>query len=277
MSLERVEPWAKTILALTGLALIFSGLGLFLLPEYAADNFAWRVSPFLAMTIGGWSVGMGVMALDAARGWTREGLSRVYASVVAVWLFCVLELAVVVGFAAALRTDNLLTYPYLLALLLGVISTLLGAPVLWRRRPLLATLGDGKPAWLRLTYALFAMVTLLLAVAALTLDVSNGRVVPEPLSPFSASAFAAFLVALAAGAAPMVVSHDAEPAAQYARAGIFPDVLALAAALAFTSSFDLAARPGGWLYISAYVLVAIVALAITLWHRGGQRPASWRP
>jgi hypothetical protein len=121
------------------------------------------------------------------------------------------------------------------------------------------------------------VVTLVLAVAALTLDVTNSRVVPEPLSPFSATAFAAFLVALAAGATPMVVTHDAEPAAQYARAGLFPDVLALAAALAFTSSFDLAARPGGWLYIGAYVLVAIVALAITLWHRRGQRPVSWRP
>jgi hypothetical protein len=277
MSLERVEPWSKTILAVTGLALILTGVGLFLLPEYAADNFAWRVSPFLAMTIGGWSLGMGVMALDAARGWTREGLSRVYASVVAVWLFCVLELAVVIGFASALRLDNWLTYPYLLALLLGVISALLGAPVLWGRRPLLATQGDGNPGWLRLTYAVFTVVTLLLAIAATTLDVSNGRVVPEPLSPFSATAFAAFLVALAAGAAPMVVSHDPEPAAQYARAGLFPDVLALAAALAFTSSFDLAARPGGWLYIGAYLLVAIVALAITLWHRRGQRPVSWRP
>ena len=95
LSLERVEPWSKTILALTGLTLILTGVGLFLLPEYAADNFAWAVSPFVAMTIGGWALGMGVMALDAARGWTREGLSRVYASVVAVWLFCVLQLAVV--------------------------------------------------------------------------------------------------------------------------------------------------------------------------------------
>jgi hypothetical protein len=139
------------------------------------------------------------------------------------------------------------------------------------------TQGHGNPTWLRATYGLFSLVTLGLAVAALTLDVSSSRVVPEPLSPFSATAFAAFLLALAAGAAPMVVSHDPEPAAQYARAGLFPDVLALAAALAFTSSFDLAARPGGWLYIGAYVVVAIVALAITLWHRRGQRPVSWRP
>ena len=65
----------------------------------------------------------------------------------------------------------------------------------------------------------------------MTLDVSNSRVVPEPLSPFSATAFAAFLVALAAGALPLAVTHDVEPAAQYARGGLFPAVLALAAAL----------------------------------------------
>ena len=53
--------------------------------------------------------------------------------------------------------------------------------------------------------------------------------------------------------------------------------MALAAALSFSSTFDLAAHPGGWLYIGAYVLVAIVALAITWWHRRGQRHVSWRP
>ncbi len=149
--------------------------------------------------------------------------------------------------------------------------------MLWRRRQLLATQGDGTPRWLRATYALFTIVTLLLAVAALTLDVANGRVVPEPLSPFSATAFAAFLVALAAGALPLALTRDVEPAAQYARAGLFPDILTLAAALSFSSTFDLAAHPGGWLYVGAYVLVAIIALAITWWYRRGQRQVTWRP
>ena len=275
--LERVEPWSKVVLALTGLTLVFTGLGLFLLPEYAADNFAWAVSPFLAMTIGGWAIGLGMMSLDAARGWARDGLSRVYASVVAVWLFCVLELAVVIGFAGALRTDHWLTYPYLLALALGVISAALGAPVLWRRRRLLAAQGDGNPGWVRAVYALFALGTFGLAVAALTLDVSTASVVPEPLSRFSASAFAAFLAALGCGALPMVVTRDVEPAAQYARAGLFPNVLVLAAALGFSSSFDLGARPGGWLYIGAYVLAAVIALAIVVWYRRATAGPSWTP
>jgi hypothetical protein len=197
--------------------------------------------------------------------------------VLAVWLFCALELAVVFGFLGALRADRLLTYPYLAGLALGTVSALLGAPVLWRRRRLLASQGDGTPRWLRGTYALFALVTLLLAVAALTLDVSTGRIVPEALSPFSAAAFAAFLVALAAGALPMAFTRDAEPAAQYARAGLFPDVLVLAAALAFSSDFDFTARPGNWLYIAAYVIVLIVALAIAWWHRRGTQPVTWRP
>lgn len=256
--------------------LIFLGAALFLLPEYGAENFAWNVSPFLAMTIGGWSIGLGLMALDASRLWARNGLSRVYASVVAVWLFCVLELAVVVGFAGLLRTDHWLTYPYMLALVLGGLSAVLGAPILWKRRPLLAKQGDGSPTWLRATYGLFALVALGLAVAALTLDTSVPRVVPEPLSHFSATAFAAFLLALAAGAAPMAVTRDVEPQAQYARAGLFPDVLALAAALSFSNTFDFAVRPGGWLYIGAYVIVAIVTLAIAWWHRRGNAPVTWR-
>jgi hypothetical protein len=276
MSLERTEPWSKTVLALTGLTLVFTGLGLFLLPEVASEGFAWNVSPFFAMTIGGWAIGLGVMALDGARGWARNGLSRVYASVVAVWLFCVLELVVVLASVAALRTDHWLTYPYLMALLLGAVSAVLGAPVLWQRRKLLATQGDGTPLWLRATYAVFALVTLGLALAALTF-VSKGQVVPEPLSPFSTGAFAAFLIALAVAALPLIRTRDAEPAVQYARAGIFPDILALAPALAFSSSFDLAHRPGNLLYIGAYVLVAIIALVIVQWHRRGHQQASWEP
>jgi hypothetical protein len=195
--------------------------------------------------------------------------------VIAVWLFAVLELVVVIGFNAALLADHVLTYPYLLALLLGTLSALLGAAVLWRRRGLLRTQGEGTPTWLRATYGVFALVTMALAVAAVTLDVSNSHVVPEPLSPFSATAFAAFLVALAAGALPLAVTHDVEPAAQYARAGLFPAVLGLAAALSFSSTFDLVARPGGWLYIGAYVVVAIVSLLIVWWHRRGQQPVTW--
>jgi hypothetical protein len=276
MRAERVEAWSKTILAICGLVLIFTGLGLFLLPEYGAENFAWQVSPFLSMTIGGWSLGLGVMALDAARGWASNGLSRVYASVVAVWLFAVLQMLVVIGFFFALRTDHLLTYPYLLALLLGSLSAVLGAPILWGRRQLLATQGDGTPIWLRGTYGLFVVVTLVLALAAFL--IAPGRtahIVPEPLSAFSAAAFAAFLVALAAGALPLAFSHDPEPAAQYARAGLFPDILTLAAALSFSSTFDFAAT-GAWLYIAAYVVVAIVALGIAWWHRRSLRPVTWR-
>jgi hypothetical protein len=272
---ERVEGWSKTILAICGLVFVFTGVGLFLVPEFGSENFAWNVTPFVAMTIGGWSIGMGVMALDAARLWASTGLSRVYASVIAVWLFAILELAVVIGFGAILHTDRLLTYPYLLALVLGTISALLGAPTLWHRRRLLRTQGEGTPTWLRATYGLFAFVTFALAIAALTFDVTNSRVVPEPLSPFSATAFAAFLVALAAGALPLAFTNDVEPAAQFARAGIFPDILALAAALSFSSTFDLVGRPGGWLYIGAYVLVAIVALLIVWWHRRGNRPVTW--
>ncbi|HUP83577.1 MAG TPA: hypothetical protein VM284_05235 [Candidatus Limnocylindria bacterium] len=272
----RAEGWSKTLLSIAGLVLIFVGAAMFLLPEYGVENFAWNVSPFVAMTIGGWSIGMGLMALDAARLWARNGLSRVYAAVVAVWLFCVLELAVVVGFAPLLRSDHWLTYPYVLALGLGAVSAVLGAPTLWRRRPLLATQGEGTPRWLRATYAVFAVVTLALAVAALVVDTSVPRVVPEPLSDFSATAFAAFLVALGAAALPMAVTNDIEPQVQFARAGIFPDVLALAAAASFSSTFDFAAHPGNWLYIGAYVAVAVFALGIAWWHRRGNQPVTWR-
>jgi hypothetical protein len=188
----------------------------------------------------------------------------------------VLELAVTIGFSAVVRFDHVLTYPYLLALILGSVSALLGARVLWSRRELVRTQGEGTPLWLRATYGLFALVTLALAGAAVTLDLNTASVVPEALSPFSAMAFAAFLIALGVAALPLAFTHDIEPAAQYARAGLFPDILTLAAALSFSATFDFSAHPGGWLYIGAYVVVAIVALSITWWHRRGTRPVTWR-
>jgi hypothetical protein len=256
--------WSRRLLALAAVAYVFAGLTFFLIPDYAAANFPWAVSPFVAMTIGGWALGIGFMARESIR---RFEPSRVYPTLMAVWAFSFLELAVTVVFISALRTDSWLTWPYLVALGLGSASAALGVPTLWRMRAQLASQGDGLPGWIRATYAAFVVVTGLLALTTLIVVPTSGAVFPEPLGVFTARAFAAFFAALAIGALPLLRTRDVEPAAHYARAGIYPIALILVAAFSYLHLFDFGARPGGFIYIGAYVLTGVVAVAIVLWHR----------
>jgi hypothetical protein len=270
VSEARAEPLAKVLLTLTGFGLVFTGLAMFLVPELALDAFPWDASAFVAMTIGAWAVGLGALALDAAVGWTRKGLSRVYAAVLAVWLFCILELVVVVITLPEVHTDHWLTYPYVLGLVLGSLSGLIGGPILWRRRALVARQGTGTPRWLRAIYVVWAVASVAGAVAVLLIDTSRVGLVPEPLTSLSARAAAAMLVALAAGTLPMALTHDIEPAIQFARAGLYIDVLSVVAAAVWIGSFDVLGRPAGFAYLAAWLLAAALALVIVLWNRRAQ-------
>jgi len=256
--------WSRRLLTVAAITYFFTGLTLFLLPDYSAANFPWDVSPFVAMTIGGWTLGMGFMAREALRGGATQ---RVYPTLLALWAFSAFELLVAGVFFNSLRVDNWLTWPYLLALALGTASGVLGLPVLWRMRRELLVSGEGMPRWIRASYAAFVVVTGLLALVALIVVPTNGAVFPEPLGAFTTRAFSGFFAALGIGAVPLLLARDVEPAAHYARAGIYPVVLILFAALSYLVLFDFGARPGGLLYIGAYVATGVVAMAIVVWHK----------
>jgi hypothetical protein len=266
--------WSRRLLAASGIAYVFVGLTAFVLPDFAAENFPWNVTEFVAMTIGGWTLGIGLIALEATRMWRTGG--RPYPMLIGAWLFSALELLVVLAFLPLLRTDLFLAIPYLVALGLGTASGLLGARGWWAMRRDLVAKGEGMPRWIFVTYALFVAVTGLLAIAALSVVPTGGTIFPEPLGAFTTRAFAAFFAALGAGALPLLFTRDAEPAAQYARAGLYPIVMILAAAISYLRVFDFAARPGGLIYIGAYVVTAIAAMSIVYWHRR-EGEVRWRP
>ncbi len=265
--------WSRLFLALAGIAYVFTGLSFFVLPEYAAGNFPWNVSPFVAMTIGGWTLGIGLMALESFR---ARSIAGTYPALLAVWSFSLLQLVVLAAFAGVARGDHLLTWPYLLALALGSVSGLAGLPAVWRRRAELAAAGDGVPRWIRAVYRAFVVLVGLLAVGALLIGGSDAGVFPEPLGAFTMRAFAAFFAALTIGALPLAFARDAEPAVQYARAGLYPVALITAAAISFVDLFDFGARPGGLIYFGAYGVTAAVAAAIVVWYRGQIGRAGWR-
>jgi hypothetical protein len=262
---------SRALLLASGAVFLGFGLVLFALPAMSADNFPWRVSPFVAQTIGGWAIGTGLIALDAAWRWD---VSRAYAGLIYVWAFSLLQLLVVVAFRGGLRTDHWLTWLYLLALVLGVASGAAGLPVLLalRDRP---RSGPGVPRLVSAFAAALAVLLVLLAVVLLVRDspIDGRTVFPDVLTVFTVRAFSAFFLSLLVGVASLFLSRDPEAWVTLARMGLYLVVPITLAALLNLGLFDFSARPGGLIYIGLYLLVG-AAEASGIWWWQERRPAA---
>jgi hypothetical protein len=249
---------------------VFVGIGVifFVWPD-AAANFPWGVSSFVAQTIGGWAIGTGLIALDAAYRWN---VTSNYAGLLYLWAFSVLQLIVVVLFRDKLKTDHWLTWPYLLALIIGIASAVPGLPLVWAARTRLAD-GPGVPIWVK-AFAGFVAIVLLLLVAVLGIrdSVIDGRsVFPDVLTVFTVRAFAAFFLALLIGVGSLFLSRRPESWVTLARMGLYLVVPITLAALLNIGLFDFGARPGGLIYIGLYVIVGIgEAFGIWWYRRNGE-------
>ena len=59
---------ARGLVASAGAVFVGIGVVFFVWPD-ASANFPWGVTSFVAQTIGGWAIGTGLIALDAALRW----------------------------------------------------------------------------------------------------------------------------------------------------------------------------------------------------------------
>jgi hypothetical protein len=89
-SLSLTSRWLTRVIAVTYLLL---GLIMFVAPGWSAHHFPWKVSPFVAMTIGSYLLGSAWMAGVIQHTWT---FARVYTLLLYLWLFGVLETVVVI-------------------------------------------------------------------------------------------------------------------------------------------------------------------------------------
>jgi hypothetical protein len=85
---EMLSPLSRQLTYLVAGLYTLLGLPLFLAPEWAAQNFLWKVTPFLAMTIGAWYLGTAFVAWQSARNWRW---SLIYMGIIFVWTFSLLE------------------------------------------------------------------------------------------------------------------------------------------------------------------------------------------
>jgi hypothetical protein len=261
---------ARVLLIVLAILFGLTGLALFLAPGWSAENFPWSISPMVAMTMGGWSLG------NAYTAWRTAAKGRawlVYPGLLYLFLFGAFQILVLVAFRDRLVLAAILAWPYILSLLLAIMAGGMGL-LEWRRQREEPGMGASPPTSLvRSLAALFVVLVGLLALIGVFAPqgsfATEGVIFPEPLTLFTLRAFAAFYGALSGSVIPLIWARSLQPYWFQGRNGLVLILTILAAAIVNLDKFDFSARPGGLIYIGAYVIVLAVLLPILYWSRSG--------
>ncbi|HET7144199.1 MAG TPA: hypothetical protein VFI68_09290, partial [Anaerolineales bacterium] len=62
-----ISALSRTLIRILAVLYIVLGAILFAAPAWSAANFSWKISPFVAMTMGGWCLGNAFTAWETAR------------------------------------------------------------------------------------------------------------------------------------------------------------------------------------------------------------------
>ncbi len=271
-------PATRTLAGLAAVLFAVLGVILFAAPGWAADRFAWKVSDFVAMTIGGWSLGTAVFAGMIA---AVPRIAHSYACLAYLGTFGLLELAVVIWHRDVLNTEPVLAWMYLGALDAALLAGLSGAFDAWRQRPIAADENEPRvPSWFGIAVLAFIVIVAVLAVGAFIApdgSVKDSNIFPESgVSKFTFRAFGAFYGALVVGAACLVRERRARPILAYVWSGIALIVPITVAALVYVNRFDLGRRPGRVFYIALYIIVLLAVLPLIWQSRRYARSATER-
>ncbi|MEW5938725.1 MAG: hypothetical protein AB1750_03615 [Chloroflexota bacterium] len=255
---------SKTSRALTYLlALLYALLGaaLYVLPETLAPVFAWKVTPFMTMTIGGWCLANAWLAYVTARRWNW---SRVHTTFIYLWLFGVSELIVLLAFRDKLNLAHPIAWLYLATLIVNALAALLGLADWIRIRPTI----ESNPPFLQPIHHFYAFLfsgfVAILGVYGVSAQIgapgTNGGIFPEVMSLFTLRSFAVFYLSIALSSAPYIWEKSLNAVLHHAYASLPLIILVAAAAFVYIRLFDFANRPGGLVYIGVYLLVGIPIL-----------------
>ena len=255
------------------LSILYAVLGaiLFLLPGQMAPVFAWKVTPFMTMTIGGWCLGNAWLAFFAARRWKWH---LVYPALVYLWTFGLLEAWVVFLFRDKLALVHPAAWLYLGTLAVNVIAAIAGITAWLRLRPSLPA-GENMLGWMRFLAIAFVLFVGFLGFWGLTAQIgdlaTNGEIFPEVMSLFTLRSFGAFYLSLAVGMLPLVFERNRAPFLNYAFLAFGLIVIITIAAFAYLSLFDFGRHPFGSLYFAAYIAAGLVSVFV-FWKYGTGYP-----
>jgi hypothetical protein len=263
-----LSPLMRAALLVLGVVYGVLGLILFLFPSWASSNFAWPVSPFVAMTMGGWCLGNAWCALMTwRRPWTTGVLAIFYLG-----LFGLLEAGVLYAFRANLTLATPLAWLYVATIGLTVLFAIVAVIEFIRVRPVIEA--RGRPLT-RIEFGatlLFTVAVALLGLYVLNRPVLQYAVVfPEPLSLFTLRGFGALYFSIAVATVPLLLIRGLDNLLAYSVAMYGLILFITLAALVFVGRFDFATYPGQAAYIAAYVAVGIfVAVKVAIHGTGTQ-------
>jgi len=179
-----------------------TGALLFLFPSFLAPVFAWKVTPFMVMTIGGWCLGNAWLAYINARRW-QWSITRT--SLFYLWTFGVGELLVLFAFRDKLVLGHPIAWLYLASLIVNGFAALVGIVDFLRIRPSNAPNGEPLTRTQKIPAILFVLFVGFLGAYGVTAPSgspgTNGGIFPEVMSLFTLRSFGVFYFSLALGVA----------------------------------------------------------------------------
>ena len=255
---------ARRAAAVQALAFAAIGAVFFVAPGWSADEFPWRVSHFLAMTMGAWYLGSAVFAWTVLQ---SNSLGRVHAVLAYLWLFSLGQASLLLIHHDVIRTDALLTWPYVAAVTIAAAASLVELGAAARMGLVPPAEGHPMPWWLTALVAAFVVAVALLALPLIDGYDSPRSIWPGELTLISARAFAVFFGSLSLSSATLLIRRRIEPALPYVRAGIALSAIILVAAAFYLGQFAIGDHPLQLLYIGLYVAVLAGSLALLAYGR----------
>ena len=253
--LSNTSRWLTYLLAFLYAIL---GLLLFIFSAQLAPVFAWKVTPFMAATMGGWCIGNSWSAFVTARRWEWR---LVYPALIYLWVFGISELIVVLAFRDKLLVQHPIAWLYLATIGLNALAALLGVSEWARLRPAHTTFGAQAKPFHYLLIGVFVAIVAGLAIYGLYAQIgdvgTNGGVFPEVMSLFTLRAFAAFYLSLSASAAILLRERNLLTMLTYGFSSYILVIAITAAIFVYFRLFDFSAHPGQLIYVGAYFLIGI--------------------
>ena len=268
-----LSPFARKLMTISAAVFGLVGLILFLMPNWAAANFSWKISPMAAMTMGGWYLGTAVMAGIVAR---RRRWNVIYASVLYLGTFSVTESIVLVIHRARINLDAALAWPYIGMLAMGVFTAIVVLSDWWHQKPTLTDEGGPVAAWARVVIWSFIFFVFSLSAFAFSAQWTGvglgGGVFPEPLTLFTLRSFGAFYFSLAFSVCALVRIRRADALTLHVQGGTALIVCITLAALVNFQRFNFSEKPLQTIYLGVY-LAALFLSVLYLWQLRKVPPA----
>ncbi len=254
---------SRALTYLTATLYAILGVLLFIMPETLAPVFAWKVTAFMTMTIGGWCLGNAWLAFIAARRWNW---SRVYSSLLYLGLFGVGELLVVYFFRDKLKLDHPVAWLYLLTLIVNLAASWVTLLFWLRAKPQVETGGEqtsAKQYTMLIIFIVFVgFLGLYGCLAKIGAPGTNGGIFPEVMSLFTLRSFGVFYLSIALSVVSFLRDRSIKAILTHSIASYGLIVFITFAAFVYIRLFDFASKPGGLLYFGAYLGVGIPLLFV---------------